>query len=77
MMPYSLVQIPGRGKAWFTHSNQQPNKRAASQWVLQRPFPTFMDSDTKRGVAGLSESIEALQVDAILLEQSRASKRRS
>jgi hypothetical protein len=33
MMPYSVKQLPKGGRAWFTQSNDQPNKRAANQWV--------------------------------------------
>jgi hypothetical protein len=33
MMPYSLKLLPKRGRTWYTHSNDAPNKRAAHQWV--------------------------------------------
>lgn len=43
MMPYSLKLLPKRGRTWYTHSNDAPNKRAAHQWVfLNHTEPTKM-----------------------------------
>lgn len=75
MMPYSLKLLPKRGRTWYTHSNDAPNKRAAHQWVPGLSLVPLTECLCMRftrhatHLTDIFESHEADQAVAVRMEQ--------